>query len=918
MTPPSPVFSRSPFSAYPLSEQTSNTMAHSLKWLLLTLENINNTLKGPPANLTEKDLKILTERKTSLELEIEQLKGKLGLFKAELPASDISSRIMQKEGIFRAAEHIHFQEPSTPLDILTFQKKQLANLRAKCQEKAPIEEFRLFINTLPPSALEQLYFSVWLHCKTPFIYDFGKNTLLNDPSILMEIKDPFLFPRGGNIIEQMMHLTDEEIRLEERKDNPEEWGRVVEERKENQRQLFISLFNSPHINQKQLKKLYKRLDSDVQNKVPSPPYFGHGVNCELYKTLGAHTHSSGTTFKVTAPHAKSVLVALRAYGQDKRILPMKKNTGSGIWEADAKGVVPGQTYQYIIETQEGQILRKADPFAFGFIAYNEPFRHESVVRKLGNYTWNDGPWLQHRRDMHLKPQAISIYEIHLPSWRKHGNRSMSYRELADEENPKSLVSHCERMGYTHVELMGLMEHPQEGSWGYQATGFFAPNHKLGTLEDLQYLIDKLHTNNVGVFLDWVPGDFANDAFALTQFDGSPLYEHADRRRSDHPTWGTKIFNYDSEYVRNFLLSNAVFWIREMHFDGFRDDGVASMLYLDYDKKNNWLPNHKGGYLNLGALWFMRDLNTIIHRHFPGVIVMAEESSGYPNVTASTEKNGLEFDAKWAMGWENDILKFLAEDYPHRSYHYDMLVHTVQGVEGNEQVILPLSHDEVAHAKKSIIGKMPGTPWQKFANARLLFSYQFCRPGRKLSFMGNELGQMEEWSYRLKRSLESPNEASLEAVQWDAVNPKTHPQTAKFSLGLQKLVQDLNHFYRDHPALWQKDGSPDELSWIDAKDKHNQVISYHRADGMGQQLACVHNFSPNTIENYVISFPDAGYAPEIQHLSEMREVFNSDALQYGGSGITNKHVEILRDSSGKPTAFKIRLAPLATMVFKEKL
>ncbi|HSX13177.1 MAG TPA: alpha-amylase family glycosyl hydrolase, partial [Chlamydiales bacterium] len=597
------VFSPTPFSAYPLSPRSVDTMAHSLKCLLITLKNIDEALISPKNAFRDRNLEILTERKKELEWQIEQLKGKLGIFKADLSASDLSTQIMQKEGIFRAAESIHFLLPSTHLDTLLFQRSELIHLLKKCKENAPVEELRLILNTLPPNALEQFYYCVWLAHKTPFILDYGKNTLLENPFILMEIKDPFLFPGCENVIEQMIGLTEEEIQLEEKKGNESEFTALMEKRKENQKQLFLSLFHSPHINQKQLKKIYNRLDPEVKDTVPSPPYFGHGVHHELYKTLGAHLTSHGTIFQVMAPRAKHVSVALRADGKDASILPMQKDAGSGIWKIEALGIKAGQIYQYVIEDADGHIVRKADPFAFGFMAYQDPFRHESIVRSL-DFHWDDHAWIEQRTSKHLKPQPISIYEMHISSWRKNGNRSMSYRELADEHNPNSLVSHCKRMNYTHVELMGVLEHPQEISWGYQVTGYFAPNHRLGTIEDFQYLVNKLHQHHIGVFLDWIPAHFANDSFGLVQFDGSPLYEHHDHRRSEQPTWGTKIFNYENEYVRNFLISCARFWIEKMHIDGLRVDAVTSMFHLNYDKETDWLPNHKNGSLNLAALWFM--------------------------------------------------------------------------------------------------------------------------------------------------------------------------------------------------------------------------------------------------------------------------------------------------------------------------
>ena len=542
------------------------------------------------------------------------------------------------------------------------------------------------------------------------------------------------------------------------------------------------------------------------------------------------------------------------------------------------------------------------------------FRHESVVRDIDHYQWNDSDWIENRKNMHLKPRPISIYEMYLPSWRKHGTESFSFRELVDKDNPNSLLNYLLNMGYTHVEFMGLKEHPQVLSWGYQVTGYFAPTHRLGSMEDFQYMIDVLHQNGIGAFLDFVPAHFALDPFALAEFDGTALYEHPDPRRGDHLTWGTKIFNYEDENIRNYVASGAYFWLEKMHLDGLRMDGVSSMLYLDFDR-NDWLPNHKNGNLNLGAICFLKDLNSIIHKHLPGTIVMAEESTGFRNMTCSTKDKGFNFDAKWAMGWQFDLFEFLSFDYPKRNAGYDKLVHSFQNCENGEHLILALSHDEVAHGKKVLYEKMPGTIGQKFANVRLLIGDQFCRPGRKLTFMGNDLGQNEEWSFRLLRSYKNCVEAHLEAVQWDATDPEINPKTAVFGQGLQKMIRDLNHLYRKFPALWQKDGSPEELCWINKTDRFNQVVSYHRSDGQGQQLACVHNFSPNTIKDYIIYFDDQT-ASRMQQLSEMHEIFNSDAVCYAGSGAVNDQVDIIRNVEGKIIAFKILMPPLATLIFEE--
>jgi len=588
--------------------------------------------------------------------------------------------------------------------------------------------------------------------------------------------------------------------------------------------------------------------------------FGKGTHYKLYDVMGGrlctHQGHAGAKFAVWAPEAAAVSIVGDFNCWDGRAHPMRSMGVSGVWELFVPGLGEGEVYKFEVRTKEGAVRLKADPYAL----YSElrP-KTASKLCSVSHFQWTDKAWMEARL---LAKGAMAVYEVHLGSWKK----GLNYRELAHE-----LAAYCREMGFTHVELLPVMEHPLDESWGYQVTGFFAATSRFGTPEDFQYFVNHMHREGIGVLLDWVPGHFPADEFALAQFDGSYLYEHADPRQGFHPHWNTLIFNYGRPEVSNFLIASALFWLDKMHVDGLRVDAVASMLYLDYGRKEGeWVPNRHGGKENLEAIEFLKHMNSIVREYFPGAIVAAEESTSFPGVTHPLVWNGLGFDLKWNMGWMNDTLRYFHKDPIYRRFHHNDLTFGIVYA-FSERFILVLSHDEVVHGKGSLISKMPGDDWQKFANVRLLYSYMICQPGKKLLFMGGEIGQWHEW-------------ACLGELDWGLVQHERHG-------ALKKCVAALNRFYLDHTALWENDFDPRSFHWVDFSDTENSVVSYLRGN-----LFCLHHFTPATIEEYRIHVPNA---------KKMREVFNTDAAEFGGSGKINSHVE----------RGTIRLAPLATQIFE---
>ncbi|MCS7235230.1 MAG: 1,4-alpha-glucan branching protein GlgB [Armatimonadota bacterium] len=609
--------------------------------------------------------------------------------------------------------------------------------------------------------------------------------------------------------------------------------------------------------------------------------FREGTHTRLYEKLGSHPGEAGTHFAVWAPNAASVRVMGDFNGWDPEAHALEPLGESGLWAGLVRSARPGHRYKYrIVPKGGGPPLDKADPFAF----WSEPPPgNASVVWDL-SYTWQDGAWMAGRAERNALDAPVSVYEVHLGSWaRGEGGRHLTYRELATR-----LAEYVRQQGFTHVELLPVMEHPFYGSWGYHVTGYFAPTCRYGTPQDFMSLVDALHQAGVGVILDWVPSHFATDPHGLARFDGSALYEHPDPRRGWHPDWGSAIFDYGRPEVRSFLLSSAHFWLDRYHADGLRVDAVASMLYLDYSRREGeWLPNEYGGRENLDAIRFLRRLNESVYRDFPGVQTVAEESTAWPLVSRPTSVGGLGFGMKWDMGWMHDTLRYLGRDPVYRKYHHHELTFRMLYA-FSENFLLPLSHDEVVHGKRSLLEKMPGDDWQKFANLRLLLGYQYAQPGKKLLFMGAEVAQRREWDHE-------------SSVDWHLLADPHHA-------GVQRWVRDLNRLYREEPALHQLDCDPAGFEWIDPNDRESSVLSFLRKSRDGRLVAVVCNFTPVPREGYRVGVPEPG---------RWQEVLNSDAREYGGSGWGNYggvQAEPV-PHHGRPCSLRLALPPLGVLFLR---
>lgn len=584
--------------------------------------------------------------------------------------------------------------------------------------------------------------------------------------------------------------------------------------------------------------------------------FGEGNYRHVYEKMGAHVREvngvTGVNFALWAPNARRVSVVGNFNNWDERMHPMHLHETGGIWEIFIPGIGPGDVYKYSLKSNvRGYRAEKSDPY--GFAAELRPAT-ASIIADIDNYDWNDDTWMAMRATKDMLKQPIAIYEVHLGSWKRHDDGSwLSYRELAGE-----LAQYCKEMGYTHIELMPVAEHPFDGSWGYQVTGYFAPTSRFGTPEDFMYFVDYMHQQNIGVILDWVPAHFPKDGHALSFFDGTHLYSHEDPRQGEHPDWGTYIFNYGRDEVRNFLISNALFWLKKYHIDGLRVDAVSSMVYLDFSREGGeWIPNKYGGRENLDAVRFLQETNQIVHEEFPGAMTIAEESTSWPMVSRPTYLGGLGFTLKWNMGWMHDTLKFMQLDPIYRRFHHHQLTFAMIYAY-TENFVLSLSHDEVVHGKGSLIGKMFGDWWQKFASVRLLWGYQYTSVGKKLNFMGSDIGQWNEW-----------NDAGN--IEWNLLELPTHR-------GLQDWVRDLNEFYRSEPALWEVDFDEAGFRWIEANDTEQNVYSWARfAEDSSEFLVIACNFTPVPRHNYRIGVPEAGY---------YEEKLNSDSEWYGGGNVGN--------------------------------
>jgi 1,4-alpha-glucan branching enzyme len=612
--------------------------------------------------------------------------------------------------------------------------------------------------------------------------------------------------------------------------------------------------------------------------------FGEGRDARAFDKLGAHLGDGATRFAVWAPNAARVEIIADFNGWTGDGAQLELLEGTGVWQGILRGDLRGQKYKYRIHSKlDGYIGDKADPYGF---LHEVPPATASVVSSLSDHAWKDAEWMKSRGARQTLDAPMSIYEVHLGSWRRvpeEGNRSLSYREIA-----KPLADHVEKHGFTHVELMPITEHPFYGSWGYEVTGYFAPTHRYGEPADLMYLVDYLHQRGIGVIIDWVPAHFPADAHGLVYFDGTHLYEHADPRQGFHPEWNSQIFNYGRNEVRSFLLSSAMFWLDAYHVDGIRVDGVASILFRDYARKEGeWIPNQHGGRENLEAVYFLRAMNDAVYLAHPDVQTIAEESTTWPNVSRPVSAGGLGFGFKWDMGWMHDTLKYMERDPIHRVHHHQEL--TFRSMYAySENFVLPLSHDEVVYGKGSLIRKMPGDDWQKFANLRLALSYMWSQPGKKLLFMGGELAQWSEWNH----------DGSLE---WHLQDDPKHA-------GIGRLVAMLNSVYRGEPALHQGDADASGFFWIDGTNAKDSVLVYGRKGHSEDDLVIVAlNFTPEPRKNYRIGVPKPG---------RWRELFNSDAREYGGSGQGNLGaVESVPVAyNGRRSSIVVTLPPLAAMFF----
>ncbi len=618
--------------------------------------------------------------------------------------------------------------------------------------------------------------------------------------------------------------------------------------------------------------------------------FNEGSHFRLYEKLGSHLLSAGegqgTYFAVWAPDAEQVCVIGDFNDWNKRTHPLRPRDRSGIWEGVIPEAVKGARYKYhIVSRYNDYRVDKADPFGI----YNDtPPETVNIVWDL-EYTWNDQAWMAKRGNHNSSDAPISIYEVHLGSWMRlaeHDNRWLTYRELAVK-----LTEYVQQMGYTHVQFLPVMEHPFYGSWGYQTRGYFAPTSRHGTPQDFMYLIDCLHQQDIGVILDWVPSHFPTDEHGIGYFDGTHLYEHSDPQIGFHPDWKSFIFNYGRSEVRSFLISSALFWLDTYHADGLRVDAVASMLYLDYSREEGeWIPNEYGGRENLGAISFMRRLNEEIYSTYPDVQTIAEESTSWPMVSRPTYVGGLGFGMKWDMGWMHDTLVYMSKNPIYRKYHHNQLTFRLLYA-FNENFVLPLSHDEVVHGKGSLLGKMPGDDWQKFANLRLLFGHMYAQPAKKLLFMGGEFGQWNEWYHE-------------ESLDWHLLEFPLHA-------GLQRWVQELNRTYRTEKALYELDFDPAGFEWIDCNDTQQSTLSLIRKSrSTSEIILTVLNFTPTPQYNYQVGVPRGGF---------WQEILNSDAEEYGGSGHGNfggiEAVPI--EIHGRPYSLKLTLPPLGAVFFKSE-
>ncbi len=616
--------------------------------------------------------------------------------------------------------------------------------------------------------------------------------------------------------------------------------------------------------------------------------FNAGTNYSLYNLLGAqlemHQKVNGTVFRVWAPSAVNVAVTGHFNGWDRRVHQMRSLGSSGIWELFIPGIGENEIYRFVIRTQNGDFLEKSDPYQFfGEVRPNTA----SVVRNINRYQWNDQVWQRQKNVRPAYNQPMAIYEVHPGSWKRDPSdpqRFLTFKELADQ-----LIPYVKDLGFTHIELLPVMEHPLDESWGYQVTGSFSVSSRYGVPDDFMYFVDHCHQNNIGVILDWVPAHFPKDTHSLARFDGTALYEHEDPRKGAHPDWGTLIYNYGRKEVSNFLIASALFWLDKYHIDGLRVDAVASMLYLDYSRGHGqWLPNRYGGRENLEAIEFIKHLNSILYQRHPESLMIAEESTSFYGVSRPADKGGLGFGFKWNMGWMNDILNYFSTDAIYRKYHHNSLTFSLMYA-FSENFILPLSHDEVVHGKRSLLEKMPGDDWQKFANLRLLLLSMYLHPGKKLLFMGGEFGQRSEWSCK-------------QSLDWHLLDYDSHARMLDY-------VKALNSFYQGTPPLWEQDYDVNGFSWLDIEDRNNSIISFvRRSTIQNHHVVCLLNYTPQTFDSYKLGLPT-------KHDYEI--LFCSDDVEFGGSSVGTGRFYSPRDEAHarSPYHTTITVPPLCGIVLK---
>ena len=806
----------------------------------------------------------------------------------------------------------------------------------------PYNELRNVIKNMHPDLAKKIYYAIWLASGCPKQDPFGTEVLKSDSCILQRKFPAFFGSLKGTLLEQIaseLEMEHQRAVIQETIDDLHETNknladqkkidlaRLTQQRDDQKVKAFESHFIDMKINSRQIQALFDVMPETIKSRLPKPPYFGRGFNSELYKTLGAHYDKKTglTTFRVYAPHARNITLNLTAWRNIEHSILMTKKE-NGIWEAQTEQAKPGRSYHFMIVGQKGDDpFKKVDPFAFGNIFHcrgtdQEDF--ESIVLDIDQeFGWSDQTWMMNRVNINPAMTPMSIYEVHSPTWKKKDNGDpLNWRELASK-----LSTYCKEMGYSHVELMALFEHPRPISMGYQITNFYTLNSSMGSIEDFQFFVNHLHEQGIGVIADWVPAHFAMNKSALSLFDGSALLEDDQPEYALHPIWETYEFDYKKQFTKDFIGSNLDFLLKKFHFDGIRVDAVQSILNYNRDRLDA-----NAGDINIDSKEFFSNLNAYVHKKYPGTLMIAEEAMGFPNLVRpvtelgqTIKTSGVGFDLTWHMGFMNDTLKYMGLSPHQRLSKFSTFIDTIKKVDCSDdfrprgKVVLPFSHDENANGHGTIFTKMAGDSWpDKFANGRLLLAYQLLRGGGPiLDFMGNEILQTEEWHWRLIKGLNDASERKKASVQWEELSPHLNPQYSRYHIGVRESRKALLRLYRDNPGLQNQTDAG--ISWIDAKDSENCVLSFHRRGG-SQQFACIFNASDKDLNNYLIPLPETVYAPELEKLVGIKEVYNTDAIPFGGEGRVNAHIEILLDpTTNHPTHLKLHLPPYSALVLEEQ-